>query len=332
MRAVLERAERQVTPSAAAEKKIRRIADLARRLVEAEAAGRAGISGVEFGGSYPKGTWLPGGTDIDIFVRFRADTPEKKFAEISRKVGFAALEKFGPYTRFSEHPYVEAVIEGVRVNIVPCYDVPLGRWKSSADRTQFHTRFMLENLSERMRLDVRLLKQFLKNNGMYGAEISQQGFSGYAAEVLVWNFGSFEGVVRGMAGIKPGQVIGEAAKEFGTQVVIMDPVDPKRNLAAAISAESLGRLVLSCRGFLKKPSSSYFKGSKKKSPAILLENCIAVSFRYRPRSPDIIWGQVKSAAGALAIQLEFGGFVVVRSLAHADGKGAAHLVFQLESA
>jgi len=38
-----------------------------------------------------------------------------------------------------------------------------------------------------MKDDVRLLKQFLQSNSVYGAEIAKQGFSGYVAEVLVWN-------------------------------------------------------------------------------------------------------------------------------------------------
>ena len=50
------------------------------------------------------------------------------------------------------------------------------KMESAADRTQFHTEFMLENLSGPMKNNVRLLKQFLKNNGIYGAEISQTRF------------------------------------------------------------------------------------------------------------------------------------------------------------
>jgi len=39
------------------------------------------------------------------------------------KIGFQSLKKFRPYTRYAEHPFVEAVVDGTKVNIVPCYNV-----------------------------------------------------------------------------------------------------------------------------------------------------------------------------------------------------------------
>jgi len=203
--------------------------------------------------------------------------------------------------------------------------VTRGEWQSAADRSSFHTRFMLESLSGQMKDDVRLLKQFLKSNSVYGAEIAKQGFSGYVAEVLVWNFGSFEGVIKKIAKLKQNHVIGKASKKFDTPVVIMDPIDDKRNLAAAISTENIGKFVLVCRAFLKKPSLSFFKSrsSTKKN----LKDVIVVEFNYSARSPDIIWGQIKRAANALATQMEIEGFKVLRNGAATDEKKEAALFF-----
>ena len=331
MKEVLKQAQKLVIPSRKVEHEKTKIARLAFELVDNEISKYSQIKQIEFGGSYPKGTWLPGKADVDIFIKFDKSTSEKKFSEIAKKVGFDALKKYKPYVRFSEHPYVEAKIKGTKVNVVPCYLVQKGKWKSAADRTQFHTEFMLENLSGPMKNNVRLLKQFLKNNGIYGAEISQQGFSGYVAEVLVWNFGSFEEVIRSIAKVKPEQVIGKATKKFDTPISIIDPIDTQRNLAAAISNENIGKFVLLCRKFLKKPSLSYFKSQKRKSSNALLKNCIIISFKYKPRSPDIIWGQIKRAASTIATQLELGGFKVVKFQAHTDEKKQAELFFLLES-
>ena len=331
MKVILKQAEKLVIPSRKIEQEKTKIARLAFELVDKEISKYSQIKEIEFGGSYPKGTWLPGKADVDIFIKFDKSTSEKKFSEISKKVGFASLKKYKPYVRFSEHPYVEAEIRGTKVNVVPCYLVPKGKWKSAADRTQFHTEFMLENLSGTMKNNVRLLKQFLKNNGIYGAEISQQGFSGYVAEVLVWNFGSFEQVIRSMAKVKPEQVIGKATKKFDTPISIMDPIDPERNLAAAISNDNIGKFILLCRKFLNKPSITYFKQQKRKSSNELLKNCIVVSFNYKSRSPDIIWGQIKRAVSTIGIQLELGGFKVIRSKAHTDEQKVASLSFLLES-
>ena len=74
---------------------------------------------------YPKGTWLPQSADIDIFVKFDPKVSEKKFSSIIIDVGKKALAGYKPYLRYSDHPYVEAVVKDTKVNIVPCYAVKL---------------------------------------------------------------------------------------------------------------------------------------------------------------------------------------------------------------
>jgi tRNA nucleotidyltransferase (CCA-adding enzyme) len=184
-----------------------------------------------------------------------------------------------------------------------------------------------------MKNEVRLLKAFLKANDIYGAEIAKQGFSGYVAEVLVLNFGSFEGVLKAVSELKQGQVIGSAAKSFDTSIVIMDPIDPNRNLGAAISTENVGKFVLAARAYLKKPSLAFFRSKKKsqiKSRASL-KNILVLTFRYRQRSPDIIWGQLKRAATSIATQIEQEGFSVLRRSAVISEKDTASLLFLLQS-
>ena len=109
-----------------------------------------------------KGTWLSKGADVDIFIKFKKSTSEKKFGEVSKKIGYTALKKFKPYVRYSEHPYVEAKIKKTKINVVPCYDVKLGDWKSSADRSTFHTKYMQKKLNSKMKDEVRLLKNISK--------------------------------------------------------------------------------------------------------------------------------------------------------------------------
>jgi len=325
MKQILNKAKRNVIPSKKLQSAKSQVAKIAFNSVERQVSKYSEVIQIEFGGSYAKGTWLPEKTDIDIFLKFKKSTTEKKFVSIAKKIGFDSMKKFKPYVRYSEHPYVEAHIKGTRVNVVPCYDVEKGKWKSAADRSSFHTKFMLESLTGQMKDDVRLLKQFLKSGGVYGAEIARQGFSGYVAEVLVWNFGSFENVIKKISKIKLGDVIGKASKKFETPIVIIDPIDGNRNLAAAISTENIGKFVLSCRAFLKKPSLSFFKSrsSSKKN----LRDVIVVKFNYSPRSPDIIWGQIKRAANSLATQMEVEGFKVLRNGAATDEKKEAALFF-----
>jgi len=329
MKKIIEKVRRDIVPTKKLEQEKSRVATIAFDLVDRQVSKYPQIIQVEFGGSYAKGTWILEKADIDIFLKFKKTTPQKKFSEIAKKIGFAAMKKYKPYVRYSEHPYVEAHIKGTRVNVVPCYDVPKGKWQSAVDRSSFHTAFMLESLTGQMKNDVRLLKEFLKCNNVYGAEIAKQGFSGYVAEVLIWNFRSFEGVIKKIAKIKRNQIIGNASKKFDTPIVIMDPIDDQRNLAAAISTENIGKFVLVCREFLKKPSASFFK--TKPSSKKVFKNSFVVEFNHKPRSPDIIWGQIKRAASALSTQMEVEGFNVLRHMAFSDEKKHACLIFEFDS-
>src|SRR3990172_6022566 len=89
-------------------------------------------------GSFAKGTWIAGDADIDIFVKAPALLTKEELGKLGIEIGKAALRGHGPYMRYSEHPYVEAWVRGVKVNVVACYDVPKGEWMSSADRSPHH--------------------------------------------------------------------------------------------------------------------------------------------------------------------------------------------------
>jgi len=332
MKQILENARKLSIPSKKIQQEKTDVAKLAFNLVRKQVIRYSQITGVEFGGSYVKGTWLPEKADVDIFIKFKKSTADKKFVEISKKIGFDSMKKFKPYVRYSEHPYVEATIKGTKVNVVPCYDVKKGQWQSAADRSPFHTKFMLESLTGVMKDDVRLLKNFLSNNKIYGSEIAKQGISGYVTEVLVLHYGSFQEVIKAVAKIKKNHVIGKPTRKFDTSIIIIDPIDSNRNLGAAISNENLGKFILASRAFIKKPSISFFKlNQNQKIFKKNLENSIVIKFNYKQRSPDIIWGQVKRAASSLTVQLEIEGFQVLRHAGFTDQKNEACLIFLLQS-
>lgn len=331
MKQIIPKIGKSVIPSNNIKKLKKQIADEAFALVENQIRNYPEVTGLEFGGSYAKDTWLSKEADIDIFIKFKKSISDEKFAEISKKIGFESMKKYNPYIRYSEHPYVEARIKKTKINVVPCYDVNLGEWKSSADRSPFHTKFMQNALTPKMKNEVRILKAFLKLTKIYGAEIAKQGFSGYVSEVLITNFGSFENVIRSIAKIHENQIIGKTSKVFETSIIIIDPIDNNRNLAAAISNENIGKFILACRTFQNKPSLQFFKSKKLGSSKNNWENVLVVKFNFKMRSPDIIWGQIKRATTSLATQLELGGFNVLRSKSYSDEQSVACLFFLLES-
>lgn len=336
--AIITKALHLCEPSPSEERRITAIAEEAKALVDSYVANYGDIVGVEFGGSFAKDTWLHGDADIDIFFKVKPSVAAEKFEELGRTIGMKALKDHLPRLRYSDHPYVEAIVKNVRVNVVPCYDVEQGKWQSAADRSPFHTEFIRSNFDDKKRMQTRLLKKFFKAAGIYGAEISTSGFSGYVSEVLGMLYSSFESVLRAAADWQAGQVISvgdydtDVVKGFSSPVIIIDPVDNRRNLGTAISPESTAKFVLAARAFLDSPSVQFFKENQRGLVATNLhQNVLVVEFSHKQRSPDIIWGQLKRSVNAMAKQLELADFGVLRSSCVTDEKKSAALAFLLES-
>ena len=315
MKSVIESAKKIALPSTKQVSKVNKDANEAFKLISKECTKHKEVVSIQFGGSYAKGTWTPEKIDVDIFVKLKKSISEKKFSVFGKKIRFNALKKYRPYVRYSEHPFVEALVDGTLVNVVPCYDVKKGEWKSAADRSTFHTEFMSEKLTGQMKNDISLLKCMMKVNGVYGAEIASQGFSGYVTEVLVYYFGSFSNVIKEISKIKKNGKIGESSRKFDSPIIIIDPIDSNRNLGTAISMENLSKFVLVSRAYLRKPSLSFFTNKKLKlsKQKELEKNTLVVEFSYKNRSEDIIFGQIKRAANSLESQLTNEGFRVLRN-------------------
>lgn len=324
---------------------VKKVSSIAKKVKESiiKHASSTKIKDVVLGGSYAKGTWLKGDVDIDIFVKMNSSMKEEEFELLGKQIGLESLRQYQPYLRYSDHPYVEAFVEGIRVNIVPCYDVEKWNWISAADRSPFHTEYVTNKLDEEKRDQVRLLKKFLKSLGIYGAEIAKNGFSGYVTEVLILKYGSFQSTLEALSRVQEEKVIistdpideETAKKTFKHSVIILDPIDPKRNLGAAISVENFGKFVLAARTFLNKPSIEFFirQGRVRTTNDFseIYSNILVVSFNYRERSPDVIWGQLKKSMNAISKQLTLGGFNVIRSICTTDERIEAVFIFLLES-
>jgi tRNA nucleotidyltransferase (CCA-adding enzyme) len=331
-------------PTCSQERRIAKVAQEAKALVDSYVARLDDVADVVFGGSFAKGTWLPDHADIDIFVKIKPSVGIGKFEEMGREIGSEALKNYGPKLRYSDHPYVEVFVHKVRVNIVPCYDVQKGKWQSAADRSPFHTQYISSHFDNEKRRHARLLKKFFKSVGIYGAEISTEGFSGYVSEVLVLKYSSFENILRSAADWQEGQIIAvsdydsDFVKAFNSPLTIIDPVDSRRNLGTAISPQSVAKFILAARKFLEKPSLEFFKEGKKyhhhrsaSRKKLLLPNVLVVEFSHEKKSPDIIWGQLKRSINAIAKQLELAHFEVLRSSCVTDETSSAALAFLLES-
>ena len=303
---VLAEAQRLVVPSPSETEKTARLARALLAKTSIAARRFAETRGVLLGGSFAKGTWLPGNNDLDIFVKIDPSTPEEEFERIGLEIGTLATRGHPRGKKFAQHPYTEAMVDGVRVNIVPCYAVEKGKWKSAADRSPFHVE-VVKNIPESMKTDVRLLKLFMNALGAYGAEIQRQGLSGYVAEVLVMKLKNLEGVLHWFAEYEPSR----EDRIFS----LPDPVDEGRDLGTAVSGESLGKMVLAAREFLRRPDLAFFRSMSGRTHPAMRRSVVGVVFYHRRLSEDTLWGELRKTTKHLVRHVEIHGFRVARSMA-----------------
>ena len=213
---------------------------------------------VKLVGSVAKDTYIfrP---DIDIFILFPITTTPNDFVKVGLWIGNQVIKG---EERYAEHPYIHGFFHGFEVDIVPCYAImdPVGLI-SAVDRTPFHTEYIAARLRESQKDQVRLLKQFMKGVGVYGAESKVRGFSGYLVELLILKYGSFRSALKEASIWKEGTTL--AIDEFGeslfkTPLIFYDPVDPNRNVASALSIDAFARFVHACQEYLKMPREAFF--------------------------------------------------------------------------
>jgi tRNA nucleotidyltransferase (CCA-adding enzyme) len=300
----------------------------------------------ELHGSVAHGTWVSGEQDLDIFV------------VLSPKYGRGDLEKIldvlkagldGDYVEaYAEHPYLKARLDGYDVDFVPCFRVdPAVGIISSTDRTPHHTRFLAGVLDAALKDEVRLLKQWARGVGIYGAEIRVGGLSGYLCELLVLSHGSFAALMAAASSWRAGTVVqfGTALDEeelrgrFQEPLVVVDPVDPSRNVASAVTADTFWTMAAAARRFTEKPREEFFWGPAARPTGDdvlgLLDGSTDVAFLVVEEShaevADTLWGQIHKSREALHGQLEAHDFRVLGSTAWSDEETRHVFAFRVES-
>jgi len=329
-----------------------KITALAKKLAQkvASACEEHGVKAtVRVEGSVAKDTWLREEPEIDIFMRLPPTIPRKSLGEISLKIARKATEGSEQIERFAEHPYLEAFVGDVRVNIVPCYDAKRGEWLSATDRTPFHTDYVKRRLNKTLRNEVRLLKKFLQGITVYGAEIKTGGFSGYLCELLILHYQSFTETLCAFAGYTQRIIIDiegyyagrekELQRLFPEPLVMVDPVDKGRNVASAVQPQKLYTLVGAASAFLKTPNAKFFyppKISALSAEALKskLENrgasVIFLTIGHIKAVPDVLWGQLYRTQRSLRKLAELSDFKVLRDAVWSDEKTLSVFVFELE--
>ncbi len=228
------------------------------------------------GGSGAKDTWLSGSHDLDIFVRFDYDTFASRTSELSDLLQPALKKSFSKITRLhGSRDYFQLKYKNMNVEVIPILNISKAEQaKNITDVSPLHSIWVNKH-TKSIKDDVRLMKQFLKANHLYGAESHIRGFSGYVVEILIAYYGSFEKLLQASQSWAVKEII-DAAKFYPTNdvlfqlnksktqspLIVIDPVDKNRNAAAALSDDAFFQFKKLARDYLKKPHASFFVKKK----------------------------------------------------------------------
>jgi tRNA CCA-adding enzyme len=294
-RTVREQALQEIRPTPAEIEGLRKVSEKLGACIKqhAQAAG-VPVSFFEVEGSTGiKQTQLRNASDIDAFVGLPesfvlpAGRQAKKkghkdleqfFAKMVTTWLTAAVKEAGATSveiSYAEHPYLSATMGSYDVDVVLCVDLPEAELLkygpiTAMDRTPWHSRYLDKALTSDQRDDVRLLKQFFKACHAYGdaSATGQGGFIGYASELLLQHLGSFWNVLELFPEL-PRRVLdpfGRSATQLrkiprfqNDLLLIIDPTDCNRNVAAAISARAYRWVNARIKTFLANPSLDFFR-------------------------------------------------------------------------
>lgn len=282
------------------------------------------------GGSGAKQTWLKGQFDADIFIVF----DYKKFTnkDISKILKAELKKRFKNITEVhGSRDYFQVSDKDFLFEVIPILKISRAEQAMNiTDVSPLHAGFVKKNTNEKLRDEIRLMKQFCKAQGIYGAESYIKGFSGYVCELLLIYNKSFINLLKNSRNWKPGQVIDirrywkgknifmEINKsKLQSPLIVIDPVQKDRNAAAALCLGKFNLFKKRAEEFLKKPSGEFFvkreitleeiKGRAKKNWLITLNAVPAAG------KEDVVGSRLLKAFDYIKKQLEENSFIVIDS-------------------
>lgn len=314
---------KRIKPTDSERRRLKKTADRMIELVE-EAAKELNVDAKAIlVGSTARNTWLSGEKDIDVFILF----PESYTNDELESTGMAIAKRITKdyEERYAEHPYARMEFDGYDIDLVPCFSVkePTSI-KSAVDRTPFHNEYMKRNIVG-IEDEVLLLKQFMRGIGVYGAELKVQGFSGFLCELLILRYRSFDDVLRNASDWRRGEVIDiEGHGDYGRfdPLIVIDPTDPRRNVAAAVSIDSFSIFIHKSRNFLERSDIHYFFPTQSRpisKDELMMKineretDMITINFDLPDIVDDILFPQLYKAERSIVNMLERNNFSVLRS-------------------
>lgn len=278
------------------------------------------------GGSVAKGTFLRTSHDVDVFVRFEREYVDDSLADVlaSCVKGFSARRVHG------SRDYFLFDFRGFSFEVVPVLRISkASEARNVTDASPLHVEYFRRR-GEGLEDEVRLAKQFAKAAGVYGAESFIRGFSGHVIDLLVIRYGSFLELVRAACRWEAPVVIDieshhknpllaiDQAKH--APLLLVDPIQPSRNAAAALSKEQFLAFVEAAQRFVEAPSAQFFRVEQFSMRSLIEELAdvdgypLLLELDYDvDEKQDVAGARVRKFFERLRDELVRAGFEIVRS-------------------
>ena len=229
------------------------------------------------GGSFAKNTLIKKNNyDVDIFLRFDKEYKNTTLAGLTSDI-LKGIDDVSLIHGSRDYFRVK-LGEKIYIEIVPVKKVKSSKdAENITDLSYSHVKYINKKVKSKNILDdIKIAKAFCYATQCYGAESYINGFSGYALELLVYNYGSFIKFIKTMEKVKPKLIIDieklyknkkvvmldlNTAK-LNSPVILIDPTYKQRNALAALSDETFKKFQKACEDFLKNPSIESFEIKK----------------------------------------------------------------------
>lgn len=270
------------------------------KITEASKKLKLPLKKVLLAGSSARGTFIRNKKDLDFFLLFDLKLTVDEIKEQNRKILEEAFPKTDFVEEYGEHPYLKTNLFGVNIDFVPGFFITnISQKKSSVDRTPLHLAYLEKHQTKETIKETILLKQFLKNNLLYGADQKNNGLPGYLVELFILKFQTFENVLKVISkfpSIGPITLANESKiKRFHEPFVFVDPTDPDRNVASAVSKRNWQIFAFLANKFLKsKTEDLFFKNIYANYSQIPKKIIVMKLPTQKEKTEDTKWGLAKS--------------------------------------
>ncbi len=223
---------------------------------------------VFLGGSFAKKTLIKKDKyDVDVYIIFKKNPDADKVEKI--------LKNFKIKRIHGSRDYFEVLFNKTYFEVIPILKiVNPEEAENITDLSPFHVYYVKKKIEKNPKLEneILLAKQFCYANDVYGAESYIHGFSGYALELLIIYYRSFERFLKEL--IKKDKIVIDSEKHYSgkkkilnelnpdkldSPIVLIDPTYKHRNALASLSEQTFDKFKQVVKEFLKNPSHKLFE-------------------------------------------------------------------------